>query len=223
MNNKKLFWQDLDTIKLLADSLKKNRISITSTDTILGFLCNLTEDAFTSLNELKQERIDKPYLILISSFQKLDNFIKYSELSENVLNLMQRCWPGPLTIIFKAKEGLPKFLTSKYGTVAIRMPKHNGLQKLLGSFDGLFSTSANKSSQIPPETIQQIDAEILNKVEYVILDKNNKDDKLKELLSKSLPSSIIDFSDEKEVVVVREGAYSIKELEYYYGAKFKKG
>lgn len=129
--------------------------------------------------------------------------------------LMQHCWPGPLTIIFKAKKGIPKFLQSATGTIAIRCPKHAHLQALLPTFKGLFSTSANKGGDPPPKTIKQVDPALIKKIKYLVID-------TKSFLLQTLPSSIIDFSRKKGVKVIREGSFPIKTLEKYYGEKFEK-
>ncbi|MFC1894842.1 L-threonylcarbamoyladenylate synthase [Candidatus Dependentiae bacterium] len=226
MNKNKFFWQNADSIPLLVELLRNNKILVTSTDTILGFLSNLTQDSFDKLNELKKERSHKPYLILISSINKLTKFVDISDLSDGTLRLMKQCWPGPLTIIFKSKNNLPSFLVSDNKTIAIRIPRHDGLKELLKFFDGLFSTSANRSGKIPPKKINDLDLQILNEVSGVVLDKWNLNKKLNVdmpcPLDQTLPSSIIDLSNRKEVVIVREGAYSIKKMEEYYGSKFKK-
>ena len=223
MNIKKLFWNDLQTIQLLVDSLKNDEVSITSTDTILGLLANLSEQSFSLLNHVKKDRTEKPYLILVSSTEKLDRFVDIENLNQNAKNLIEKCWPGPLTIIFKARKDLPHHIASKEGKVALRIPSHEYLRKLLDFFDGLFSTSANKSGKLSPKNLYEVDRDVLSKVKYVVLDKK-EDLKVdsSSALYQTLPSSIIDISNQREVLVLRDGAYSIKELEKYYGEKFKK-
>jgi L-threonylcarbamoyladenylate synthase len=211
ISKKKLFWDNPDTIRNVKNSLKNDEICITSTDTILGLLGNLTEKSFNAINEIKGKRNHKPYLILISDKTKLSNFINTNTLNEKILKIINTCWPGPLTIIFKAKKNLTKFLISKENTIALRCPKHMGLQRLLTYFDGLFSTSANTTNTPPPIQPENIDPQILKKISYLVID-SKKD------LKQTLPSTIIDISDDKEVKVIREGTYSIKEIEEYYGS-----
>jgi L-threonylcarbamoyladenylate synthase len=225
VKKKLLYWQAQKTITLLKNSIRKDFISVTTTDTIFGFLANLSEQSFKYLNELKGERSDKPYLILIASPKKLVHFTDPSLLDSNKLKLVETCWPGPVTIIFKAKPQLPKFLTSKDGTIAIRCPKHKWLQNLLEAFDGLFSTSANKTASNAPKNIEEINPEILEKIKYLVTDKkeiNNLTVDTESYINQTLPSTIIDLSGRKEVRVIRSGAYPIETLEKIYGSKFKK-
>jgi L-threonylcarbamoyladenylate synthase len=206
-------WQDTNSIKKITEALKINHICITSTDTTLGLLANITFKSFKKLNQIKGNRKNKPYLLLISSPKRLAHFVDKKSLTNKHLSLISHCWPGPVTLIFKAKQGLPQFLQSKKGTIAIRCPKHTYLQNLLQSFKGLFSTSANKSKTSPPQKIFEIDHTIIQKIKYLAVDTNR-------LLYQTLPSSIIDISRKKVVRVVREGSFPIKKLEQYYGEHF---
>lgn len=219
MSEKAIFyWKSDKIIEKLVISLNKGEISIVSTDTVLGFLANVTNESFFNLNFIKGERVNKPYIILISCIEKLNNFINLEKLNKNILDFIKKIWPGPVTIIFKAKENLPDFLLSEDKKIAIRFPDHKELINLLENFDGLFSTSANKSGKKIPENINQIDLDILEKISYLVInsvDRNN-------LLTQTLPSTIIDVSDNNSIKVVREGFYNTKNLESLYGAKFIK-
>lgn len=213
--NNKISFND-KAIDQLKKSLIKNNISITPTDTVFGLIANTTFKSYKKLNNIKTKRDNKPYLILIDSIQKLKKFInKKYLLNKNTMNLINNCWPGPVTIVFKAKKNLPKYLISPQKTIAIRCPDHKELQKLLSNFDSLFSTSANISNKPVPTTIENIDPEILKKIDYLIVDRKNS-------LPQTLPSTIIDLSNEEEIKVIREGAFPINKLEEYYGSKFKK-
>ncbi len=198
MPKRNLFWEDSATIQKLKTSLKENNVSITTTDTVLGFIAPLTKEGYDLLTEIKGSRPDKPYLLLISSPSKLDYFIDSGMLDKNIKTLIQQYWPGPLTIIFKAKKELVSHVVSKEGTIAIRCPAHDELLQVLEEFDGLFSTSANKSGQPIFEKIEDISPDILKKIDYIVVDRNYAD-------KKSQPSTIIDVSG-SNIKVIREGA-----------------
>ena len=95
-------------------------------------------------------------------------------------------------------------MKSKQGRIALRVPDHAGLQKLLTHFTGLFSTSANISGNPIPRTINEVDERIVKQVSCAVIDKKEKPVAL-------LSSTIIDCSGEP-IVVVRKGAYPIDEL-----------
>jgi|DEB19_MinimDraft_3_1074340.scaffolds.fasta_scaffold32405_2 tRNA threonylcarbamoyl adenosine modification protein (Sua5/YciO/YrdC/YwlC family) len=211
MLKKYLDWKCSDNIDQVAHALLTDRVVVGSSDTVLGLLANVTQGGFTSLNAIKQ-RADKPYIVLIDKIDKLKHFVLY-EPSQSVLNLLQNCWPGPLTMIFKAKPDLPSFLTSSDHKIAIRIPGHAGLLKLLTNFEGLFSTSANLAGQPVPGLPAQLDLQIMHNVDLVIIDSYNLDHR-----ADTVPSTILDCSTD-QIKIIRSGAYPLDQLEKIYGSK----
>lgn len=208
----KLFWHKSDDRQLLIEKLKQNNVFISSTDTIYGFLANTTLESYNKICELKkitEER--RPLLILIHSPEKLSHFVDIQNLSEKIRHFVSKCWPGPVTFIFKAKPNAPSFLSSKENTIALRCPKHDGLQKILSEFDGLFSTSANIIRKPPPEKFSDINPEILETSDGIIVDEPE--------VIRTEPSTIIDLtqtSDDFPFKIVRSGAFSKESLEKLY-------
>jgi len=201
-----LFWTDPSIVTQLEQSLNNGLVSITSTDTVIGLLAPLTQQGFDILNIIKGGRSNKPYLVLISSPTKLKHFVQMEHLDSRITKALSQCWPGPLTIVFKARLDLPTYLKSADGTIAVRCPQHSGLLNILQNFDGLFSTSANLSGLPVPETLEQVSPDILKQVDLVVLDDESK-------INKSVSSTIIDLSGSGQGMnVLREGAFPIAEL-----------
>lgn len=211
MKLKKIYWQEPNTLETIKQVLHEDKVIICSTDTVLGLLGNCTQKSFLLLNEIKV-RENKPYLVLIESKNKTLNFVDSAVLMK-VRKLIDYCWPGPLTLIFNAKQEIPAFIKGLDGRIALRVPKHEGLLDILTDFDGLFSTSANLAGKKVPETVDQLDPTITALVSYIVLDKPS------EISSSPLPSTILDCTGDT-IKVVREGAYSIEELEDIQGSKF---
>lgn len=212
MNKKVKFWQDQNTIQLLAESLKKNQVSVGTSDTVLGFLSNLSQSGFERLNEIKK-RSQKPYIILINSIEKLPLFTDQI-IDEQFKKLISKCWPGPVTIIFKSKQNVSDYLKTFNNTIAIRISNHEGLLQLLTNFDGLFSTSANIAGHEIPQSLNELDPDIIKQIQYIVLEKNSINHRYP-----IIPSTILDGTGSK-IKVIREGAYPIKELEAIYGQPF---
>ncbi len=216
LDGKIIYWQDGGAIARIREALDKEVLCVTSTDTIFGFLSVTEKRGFDVLQQLKGERKNKPFLVLIGSVFKLKHFVDLNSMPENLIKLLHHCWPGPVTIVFRAHKDIPSFLMSEQGTIALRCPAHQGLQKLLQSFNGLFSTSANKTGQPFPVCPEELDDDIVSNVEYVVLDRDGHEQDTK------LPSTILDCSNiaQQGIKVLREGAYPIHLLEDYYGSKF---
>ena len=95
------------------------------------------------------------------------------------------------------------------------MPNHAGLLSLLQHVPALFSTSANKSGQPVPTTIEALDVDILSSVAYIINDGEQGE------AASTVPSTILDCTGEV-IRVVREGAYSIERIEQETGITIQK-
>ena len=237
---KKLYWSKKQDLEVLREEIELNNVVICSTDTIYGFLGNITLDGFNRICQIKGVCETRPFLILISRhdlLNKLASFVDMSCIPEKTLKFIQKCWPGPVTFIFKAKgvknpelfENSPDFLPNGYSTpfvegpidflsggratIAIRCPDHVGLQGLLTNFDGLFSTSANKAGLRHPEKFENIDQDLLNLVNYVVLDKRESSgEKASIIIDLSCP----DYMKEFPFGLVRGGDFSLEKLQEIY-------
>lgn len=200
------FWNGAEVIKQLEESLLQDSLVLGSSDTVFGLLANTTEKGFNALNKIKG-RQDKPYIVLIGGVDKLKHFVD-CDLSGDVSSLLNFCWPGPLTMIFKAKTDLPNFLKSNDGKIALRVPQHDGLLELLKRFDGLFSTSANLSGENVPGFVENINQSIIENAGMIVLDEYSTG-----YANASKPSTILDCSTPENIYLIRAGAYSIDSLE----------
>lgn len=212
MQKKLLLWKNADHIDQIKNILLENKVVVGSSDTVFGLLANTTKSGFISLNTLKK-RDEKPYIVLIDDISKLKYFVSMMP-SDSVFKLLQACWPGPLTAIFDAKREIPEFLTSSDHKIALRIPNHAGLLKLLVNFEGLFSTSANLAGQQVPGLITDIHSNIVDSVDLMVVDSYNPEE-----INNVLPSTILDCSNDN-IKVIRAGAYAIDELERIYGSSF---
>lgn len=210
MQKKLFFWDDVSLLDYIIPLLKIDQIIVTSTDTVPGLLAQVSQKTFDKLNQIKN-RADKPYLFLIKSSQETYRFARMNPKLQ-VEKLMDACWPGPLTLIFTARSDAPTYIKGPQGTVAMRVPNHEGLQKILQHVDALFSTSANISGQPVPAAMNELDAEIVDHVACLIDDAGQKK-------IQSQPSTILDCTGDT-IRVVREGAYPIASLEKIYGSQF---
>lgn len=206
--NKFMSWQEIDFSKI-GSSIIEDSVILAESDTVLGLFTLVSQIGFDSLNKIKG-RQSKPYLIVIPSRYFLENFSDCN-FSDSVERLIGYCWPGPLTLIVKAKDSVPSYIKSAEGSVAIRMPKHAELLKLLEVTGPLFSTSANLAGKPIPNTLADVDSSIVNMSNIVIANKDH-------VGYSTVPSTILDCTSE-HIKLVREGAYDVETLENVIGAK----
>ncbi len=170
------------------------------TDTVYGLGCDpFNIKAVTQVLKVKGER-DKPLPILASDVESVR---RIAFLSERVGRVAARFWPGPLTLVVPKKPLLPDVVTCNLNSVGVRIPQHNVALRLISLSNGLIvGTSANKTGEKPPCTVQEA-AEQLGKEVDVILDGGPA--------PLGAPSTVVDLTQEKPKIL-REGSISLEEL-----------
>lgn len=127
------------------------------TETVYGLGGNAENDeAVRKIFEAKGRPSDNPLIIHIADKGKLDAFV--TEIPQNAQALMDRFWPGPLTLIFNLKEGvLSHYATADLSTVAVRMPDHPVALALLNKTGlPIAAPSANRSGRPSPTTADHV-------------------------------------------------------------------
>ena len=137
-------------------------------------------------------REDKPILVLISDRAQLAQLVTDIPVAAQVL--MDRFWPGPLTLVFRAAPDLPHGLTRGTGTVGIRQPARPDLLCLLHYVGPLTGTSANRRGQLPMRTAEHVLTELEADVD-LILDGGDTPG--------GLPSTLVDITG--TIRMLREG------------------
>src|SRR3954453_2603890 len=114
-----------------ANSLRKNEVVALPTETVYGLGGNAESDeAVAKIFAAKGRPGDNPLIIHIAEREQLTRFV--IDVPAVAETLMDAFWPGPLTIIFKKKEGvLSEKATAGLDSVAVRMPDHPVAQALL--------------------------------------------------------------------------------------------
>jgi L-threonylcarbamoyladenylate synthase len=200
---KPLFWGNRETIIQIADLLKSGKVVLAAGDTVLGLLADISQNGFAQLDAIKK-RSNQPYLLLVENKQKALNLIEKTFIEKcQIEKIMDICWPGPATLILKAKPEVPEGVKSPDGTIAIRVPDHKGLLQLLHHFDALYSTSANLKGQPVPANLEEIDPTIVQSVASIVLNDNDA--------ASTLASTIIDCTGET-LKIIRQGAFAPEKL-----------
>src|SRR2546428_2247513 len=117
--------------------------------------CNVP--AVQRLYDLKgQSPQTRPILVLIRSRHELQALV--SEITSAAERLMQACWPGPLTLVFRAAVSVPSVLTAGTGTIGVRLSAYPDVQRVLDVIGGpLTGTSANRTGQPPATTAAEVE------------------------------------------------------------------
>jgi L-threonylcarbamoyladenylate synthase len=152
-----------------ANFLRDNEVVALPTETVYGLGGNAESDAAVAkIFAAKGRPSDNPLIIHIAEKEQLRTFV--TEVPDKAELLMEAFWPGPLTIIFKKKEGvLAETATAGLSTVAVRMPDHPVALALLKSCGlPIAAPSANSSGKPSPTNAQHVLDDLNGKIAGVI-------------------------------------------------------
>jgi L-threonylcarbamoyladenylate synthase len=116
---------------------------------------------------MKRDRQAKPILLLIGERAQLIPLL--SRIPPGADALIDRFWPGPLTLVLPVASHLPDSLTCGTGTIGVRQPLTSRLLTLLRSTGPLTGTSANRSGEKPLQHPMEVE-EVFGKDLDLILD-----------------------------------------------------
>jgi L-threonylcarbamoyladenylate synthase len=135
--------------------LRAGGVLAVPTETQMGLLADaLSEAAVGLVSELKRRPVDQPISVIVPSLEQGLRLVR--DVSELALRLARAHWPGPLTLVLRARDGLPRALTED-GKVALRVPGASPALALVRAFGGpLTATSANISGRPPLATAAEL-------------------------------------------------------------------
>ena len=135
-------------------------------------LYGLAADAFNPLAvqkvfDLKNRPHSNPVLIFVKSPDSLNGLVK--EIPPAARKIMDRFWPGKVTLVFHAHNHLPESLTAGTGKIGIRIPDHPVTSALVRALDcPITGTSANISGEHGCESITALPPSIFNRAELIL-------------------------------------------------------
>lgn len=155
-------------LKTPAKIIREGGVVVFPTETVYGIGVNaLDEKAVKKLYEIKQRPIEKPISLLVSDINMVRKIAK--DITELEYKLMEKFFPGPLTIILKKKDIIPNIVTANQDTVGIRIPCEEIARKLVEYANvPIAAPSANISGKPSGTNLENIMKEFNRKVDYYI-------------------------------------------------------
>ncbi len=139
--------------------LKQGGVIAYPTETVYGLGCNALDAlAVHRLYEIKGRPESMAIPVLLQSREELSKYIEgVDRISPQVKEWMNRFWPGPLTLIFKAVQVFPPELLGGSGNIALRVSSNPIAQKLVEGLGlPLTTTSANPSGKPAAQSANEL-------------------------------------------------------------------
>jgi L-threonylcarbamoyladenylate synthase len=151
-----------------AEAVLRGGVIAFPSDTLYGLGCSLFDvSAVEMVARLKRRDPSLAVISLIPERRQVYGLAQ--EVSDDAEVLMDRFWPGPLSLIFRSAPIVPPRVRGAGGTVALRCPKDTLCQRLLDRIGGpVVSSSANLSGQRPAQTAEEVVQIFGNQLDLVI-------------------------------------------------------
>lgn len=192
-----------EKIKEAAQDILNGKLVIFPTETVYGIGANaLNDNACKNIFKAKGRAGDNPLIVHVNNVDMIKQLVE--EPNEIEKTLINTFYPGPFTLILKAKNIIPKSVTAGLDTVGIRMPSNKIASKLI-EYAGvpIAAPSANVSGRPSGTKIEDILKEFDGKVSTII------DDGMVDI---GLESTVVRVIDNK-VRILRPGKITKEDIE----------
>ena len=192
----------------LEDALKalnEHQVIAFPTETVFGLGVFYDDyQAYNLLNKVKNRHEDKPYTMMLYDINEIN---KYADVDKKYLPIIKKYMPGSLTILVKAKENVPNYVTHNTKIIGIRIPSNKEALELLRFVKKpLLVPSANKADQKPALCDEEVKAIFGNEISVIIPGK----------AIGGQASTIIDLTGD-EIKLIRKGPIPLEELNLLIG------
>ncbi len=185
--------------------LKNGGTVVFPTETVYGLGADaFNSDAIDKIYAAKGRPGDNPLIVHIADIKSLSSLAE--AITDNAKILIDKFWPGPLTLIFKKKKEVLDKLTGGLNTVAVRFPSDKTARKLIEKSTGFVAApSANLSGSPSPTICEDVIMDLDGRVDYII-------DGTGCIIG--LESTVVDVSGD-ETVVLRPGGITLEMIREY--------
>lgn len=189
---------DSEGIEKASKIVQDGGIAVFPTDTVYGIGCNPYDaKSVKKIFEIKSRDTSKALPVLTGSIEDAEKIVMFDEYTRKII---QKFWPGPLTLILSLKDEELKKSLNLSEKIALRIPDNECILKLLKNCKYLVGTSANISGE-PSFNDPQNCSENL---QYDIFIDGG-------IIQSKGESTIVEINEEK-LKILREGALSKEEI-----------
>ena len=193
--------KDKEYIKEASNIIKNGGTVVFPTETVYGLGADaLNEQAVKKIFIAKGRPQDNPLIVHVAS-KNIENLVL--EVPSIAKEMMDKFWPGPLTIILNKKDVIPNVTSANLNSIGIRMPDNEvALELIKESKTPIAAPSANISGRPSPTDVQRCTEDLDGKVDCILGGVNSR---------VGVESTIIDCTVNPPVVL-RPGGITLEML-----------
>jgi L-threonylcarbamoyladenylate synthase len=183
-----------------AELLRAGEVIAFPTETVFGLgVVYDNKEAYDKLVKVKRRPPFKPFTLMLADIEDVE---KYAELNEAARKIVDNFMPGQITMITKAKPGLPAWCVSEIGRVGVRIADYDLIRDLIRKTGKpLLVPSANRAGEEPGTTAEEVANTFGDEFPAVVEGKTVS----------NMPSTVV-MVEEDYTHVFREGAVKLEDI-----------
>lgn len=198
-----------ENIEEAARIIKAGGLVAFPTETVYGLGADaMNAEAVASVYKAKGRPSDNPLIVHIAEISDMARLTPV--VTDIMKTLATHFWPGPLTMVVKKTENVPKITTGGLDTVAVRLPDNIHTRELIAvSGCPLVGPSANISGKPSPTKAAHVVDDLYGKIDAVLMGEDCR---------VGIESTVLDVSGE-ELTILRPGILTAEQIEQAVGMK----
>ena len=194
-------------VRQAAAALRRGGLVAFPTETVYGLGADaLATEAVAQIFAVKDRPRFDPLIVHISEPDRLAELV--TVVPDRANRLIERFWPGPLTIVLPKTAVVPDLVTSGLPTVAVRIPDHPLALNLLCAADRpIAAPSANRFGCLSPTRADHVAEQLGTRIDYILEGGPCR---------VGLESTVLDLSGDSPTLL-RPGGLTVEQLEAVIG------
>ncbi|HYR86021.1 MAG TPA: L-threonylcarbamoyladenylate synthase [Terriglobia bacterium] len=196
---------------LILSILRRGGVIGFPTDTAYGLGVDpFNEAAIDRVFDIKGRAETKPILLLVDSIRMVESV---SDPNPMFYSVASRFWPGPLTVVLKARPSIPAKVTAGTSTIGLRWPVAPFAAQLMEKLGKpITATSANRSDMPSAVTAEEVQSQLGESLD-VLIDGG--------VLPARSGSTLLDLTVDPPVLL-REGPISFESLLEFFKGRIRR-
>jgi L-threonylcarbamoyladenylate synthase len=201
-------YPDAAKIHQAAQLISRGELVAFPTETVYGLGADAMQaSAVEKIFAAKGRPAQQPLLVHISRMEHINRLV--TDIPSEARQLMERFWPGPLSIILPAREQVPEIVRGGMSGVGLRMPSHPVAIALINAAGPLAAPSANLYGRPSPTSADHVKADLDGRI-AAVLDAGET--------GSGLESTVVDLNGDFRIL--RRGGIPVEDIEAIIGRKF---